>query len=115
MTSSDFDDRHADMLKRIGESANYEAFADLYVRMLRGSIDSRQSFHVEIMDTLQDYYIGLLELSVESGMAVVDTSIGGDFKKSRRKMYFDSQAEVARLEAKISQVLQAVALRKAQG
>lgn len=109
------DERHADMLKRIGESVSYEVIADLYIRMLRGSIDLRQSFHVEIMDNLQDYYIGLLEISVDSGVTLVDTSISSDFKQTRREMYFDNQAEIARLEAKISQVSQAVALRKARG
>lgn len=110
-----FDERHANMLKRIGESASYEVIADLYVRMLRGSIDLRQSFHVEIMDNIQDYYISLLEMSVDSGVALVDTSISSDFRKSRREMYFDNQAEIAQLEAKISQVSQTVALRKARG
>lgn len=109
------DERHADMLKRVGESKAYEAISDLYVRMLRGSIASCQSSHVEIMDNLQDYYIALLEISVDSGVALVDTSISSDFKQTRREMYFDNQAEIARLEAKINQVLQVVALRKAQG
>lgn len=115
MISPNSGERHVHMLRLIEKSASYEALADLYVRMLRGSIASHQASYIEVMDNLQDYYIGLLEISVDSGVALVDTSIGSDFKETRRKMYSDNQAEIAGLALKINQVLQAVTSRKAQG
>ncbi|MBI2439706.1 MAG: hypothetical protein HYV45_03870 [Candidatus Moranbacteria bacterium] len=98
-------------LETVRTSENFVTVAEVSIILLQRSIEAEQAGYSEMMDSLQDSYIEILELSVESGTKLITPSVQNDYKKKRRELYHESEARIARLNFMIREIAAACARR----
>lgn len=103
------DGEYTSLLELIGRSNHPEVLGQLAIDTLKKSIDVQEQGYRAMVEELKDAYTGLLELSLDHAVALVDTSSENPIKVLLRNMYQEHDREIARKMVIIQNIEKAVA------